>query len=142
MAETKPSAQDNIFDLREHALRRLPKGCSNSSTAELKTKSRCAQPRGVRPLQFKPRTLVDVSGRSPEITLIGQKQEMPDRVAPTGTTGSTWYERRDRTCPRGRGGRVPFTLATGSMTAIERSPRRPADTLDPILYVARRVDVA
>ena len=35
--------------------------------------------------------LVDVSVRSQEITLFGNKQKMPIAIAPTGTAGLMWY---------------------------------------------------
>ena len=76
-------------------------------------------------IRFKPRTLVDVSKRSQEITLFGNKHKMPIVIAPTGTAGLLWYEGEialARKAARDAG--IPFTLATGSMTSMEQRRRR------------------
>ena len=66
------------------------------------------------------RTLVDVSKRSQEITLFGHTQKMPICVAPTGTAGLMWYEGEIALARAAKAAGIPFCLATGSMTAMER----------------------
>jgi isopentenyl diphosphate isomerase/L-lactate dehydrogenase-like FMN-dependent dehydrogenase len=64
--------------------------------------------------------LVDVSKRSQEIMLFGKKQRMPIIVAPTGSTGLAWYEGEIALARAAAAYGVPYTLAAGSMTALER----------------------
>ena len=69
-----------------------------------------------------PRVLVDVSSRSQEITLFGKTHKMPVIVAPTGSTGLAWYEGEIALARAAASYGIPFTLAAGSMTALERLP--------------------
>ena len=71
-------------------------------------------------IKFKPRTLVDVSKRTQEISLFGHTQKMPICVAPTGTAGLMWYEGEIALARAAKAAGIPFCLATGSMTAMER----------------------
>jgi len=110
----------NIFDLREIAQRRLPKGIfefvDRGSEDEVALRNnRSAFDR----IKLKPRTLVDVSGRSQEITLFGHKHKMPIAIAPTGTAGLMWYHGEIELARAAAAAGIPFTLATGSMTAME-----------------------
>jgi isopentenyl diphosphate isomerase/L-lactate dehydrogenase-like FMN-dependent dehydrogenase len=111
----------NIFDLREQALKRVPKGlfefCDRGTEDEVSLRNNRSVFDRIR---FKPRTLVDVSARSQDITLFGQKHKMPLVIAPTGTAGLLWYEGEIALARAARDAGIPFTLATGSMTAMER----------------------
>src|SRR3990172_7796936 len=82
----------NIADLREIAKRRLPKGIfefiDRGSEDEVALRNNRA---AFERIKFKPRTLVDVSRRSQEITLFGRRQKMPIIIAPTGSAGLMWY---------------------------------------------------
>ena len=71
-------------------------------------------------IKLKPRTLVDVSGRSQETTLFGHRQQMPIAIAPTGSAGLMWYEGEIALARAAAAAGIPFTLATGSMTAMEK----------------------
>jgi isopentenyl diphosphate isomerase/L-lactate dehydrogenase-like FMN-dependent dehydrogenase len=71
-------------------------------------------------IRFKPRTMVDVSKRSPATTIFGVEHKMPLVIAPTGTAGLMWYEGEIALAKAARAAGIPFTLATGSMTAMER----------------------
>src|SRR5258708_17705607 len=81
----------NIADLREIALRRVPKGMfefvDRGTEDEVALRNNRA---AFERIKFKPRTLVDVSGRSQEITLFANQQKMPIAIAPTGTAGLMW----------------------------------------------------
>ncbi len=111
----------NIADLRELARRRLPKGIfefidrGNEDDIALRN-NRAALDR----IKLKPRTLVDVSGRSQEITLFGKRQSMPIAIGPTGTTGQVWYRGEIALARAAAAAGIPFTLATGSTTALEQ----------------------
>jgi len=111
----------NIADLREIARRRLPKGIfefvDRGTEDEVSLRhNRTAFDR----IELRPRTLVDVSRRTQEITLFGARQTMPIAIAPTGSAGLTWYEGEIALARAAAAAGVPFTLATGSMTAMEK----------------------
>jgi isopentenyl diphosphate isomerase/L-lactate dehydrogenase-like FMN-dependent dehydrogenase len=111
----------NIFDLRDQALSRVPKGLFEFVDRGTEDEVSLRNNRAVfEKIKFKPRTLVDVSKRSQEITLFGQKQKMPICIAPTGTAGLMWHEGEIALARAAKEAGIPFTLATGSMTSMER----------------------
>ena len=120
MADDKLKAY-NIFDLRDQALKRVPKGlfefCDRGTEDEVSLRNNRAVFDRIR---FKPRTLVDVSKRSLETTIFGNKHKMPMVIAPTGTAGLMWFEGELALARAAKEAGIPFTLATGSMTAMER----------------------
>mgnify|MGYP003337814972 CR=1 FL=1 len=71
-------------------------------------------------IKLKPRVLNDVSKRDQSITLFGQKQNMPIAIAPTGTPGIMWYEGELELARAAKKAGIPFTLATTTLTAMER----------------------
>ena len=111
----------NIADLREMARRRLPKGIfefvDRGAEDEVSLRNNRA---AFERIKLKPRTLVDVSGRSQEITLFGHKHKMPIAIAPTGAAGIMWHEGEIAVARAAAAAGIPFTLATGSMTAMEK----------------------
>jgi isopentenyl diphosphate isomerase/L-lactate dehydrogenase-like FMN-dependent dehydrogenase len=121
MAAKKTLGAYNIFDLREQALRRVPKGLFEFVDRGTEDEVSLRNNRAVFDrIRFKPRTLVDVSKRNQEITLFGHKQNMPICIAPTGTAGLMWHEGEIALARAAKEAGIPFTLATGSMTAMER----------------------
>src|SRR5688572_773456 len=135
MADEKLSAY-NIFDLREQALSRVPKGlfefCDRGTEDEVSLKNNRSVFDRIR---FRPRTMVDVSKRSQETTLFGNKHKMPMVIAPTGTAGLLWYEGEIALAKAAREAGIPFTLATGSMTAMEKVADEAGGTLWFQLYM-------
>ncbi len=71
-------------------------------------------------IRLKPRTLVGVSDRNQEITLFGNRHKMPVVIAPTGIAGLLWHEGEIALARAAADAGIPFTLATGSMTAMEK----------------------
>jgi (S)-mandelate dehydrogenase len=121
MADKKTLGAFNIFDLRAQALRRVPKGLFEFVDRGTEDEVSLRNNRAVFDrIRFKPRTLVDVSARNQEITLFGQKQKMPICIAPTGTAGLMWHEGEIALARAAKEAGIPFTLATGSMTSMER----------------------
>ena len=120
----------DIADLRELARRRLPKGVfeffdrGNGEEAAL-VENRAAFER----YKFTPHQLVDTSRRSQEVTLFGKRHKMPIAVAPTGSAGLAWYEGEIELARAAARAGIPFTLATGSMTALERVAEQAGGTL-------------
>ena len=111
----------NIFDLRDQALKRVPKGLfefvDRGTEDEVSLKNNRSIFDGIR---FKTRTMVDVSKRTTETTIFGVKHKLPLVIAPTGTAGLMWYEGEIALARAAKAAGIPFTLATGSMTAMER----------------------
>lgn len=111
----------NIADLREMARRRLPKGLfefvDRGAEDEISLRNNRA---AFERIKLKPRTLVDVSQRSQEIALFGHRQKMPIAVAPTGAAGIMWHEGEIALARAAAAAGIPFTLATGSLTAMEK----------------------
>jgi isopentenyl diphosphate isomerase/L-lactate dehydrogenase-like FMN-dependent dehydrogenase len=120
----------DIADLRELARRRLPKGVfefmdrGNGDEVAL-ANNRAAFER----IKLVPRALVDTSRRSQEITLFGNRHRMPIAIAPTGSAGLNWFEGEIAIARAAAAAGIPFTLATGSMTAMEKVAEQAGGTL-------------
>jgi len=120
MAENTLGAY-NIFDLRKIAKRRLPKGLFEFVDRGTEDEVSLANNRAVfERMRFKPRTLIDVSKRGQETTLFGVKHKMPVVIAPTGVAGLLWHEGEIALARAAAEAGIPFTLATGSMTGMEK----------------------
>ncbi len=111
----------NIFDLREMAKKRVPRGPFEFMDRGTEEEVSLRNNREVFDrIRFRPRTFVDVSKRNPETTIFGVKHKMPLVIAPTGTAGLLWYEGELALARAAKAAGIPFSLATGSMTAMER----------------------
>lgn len=133
-----PKIEDaqNIFDLRDMAKRRLPKWLfefvDRGTEDEVALhNNRAAFER----IQFKPRMLVDVSGRKLDTTLYGKEHKMPIGIAPTGAAGMMWYKGELELARAARDAGVPFSLATGSITSMEEIAGEVGGTLWMQLYM-------
>jgi L-lactate dehydrogenase (cytochrome)/(S)-mandelate dehydrogenase len=126
----------NIADLREIARNRLPRGVfefvDRGTEDEVSLRHNLEALRSIR---FRPRTLVDVSARSQAIELFGKRHAMPIAIAPTGSAGLTWYEGEIALAKAAAQAGIPFTLATGSMTAMEKVAAEAGGTLWFQLYM-------
>jgi L-lactate dehydrogenase (cytochrome)/(S)-mandelate dehydrogenase len=126
----------NVVDFREIARRRLPKGVfefidrGTEDEVSLRTNFDA-----LRDIRLRPRTLNDVSGRTQEIELFGKRHRMPIAIAPTGSAGLTWYQGEIALAQAAAKAGIPFTLATGSMTAMERVASDAGGTLWFQLYM-------
>jgi isopentenyl diphosphate isomerase/L-lactate dehydrogenase-like FMN-dependent dehydrogenase len=126
----------NIADLREIARRKLPKWIFEFVDRGTEDEVSLRHNRAVfEQIRFRPRTLVDVSHRTQEITLFGKRQPMPIAIAPTGSAGLTWYEGEIALARAAAAAGIPFTLATGSMTAMEKVASEAGGTLWFQLYM-------
>jgi isopentenyl diphosphate isomerase/L-lactate dehydrogenase-like FMN-dependent dehydrogenase len=111
----------DIADLREAARRRLPKGVfeffdrGNGDEVAI-VNNRAAFER----TKLNPHMLVDTSQRTQSITLFGKQQPMPMVIGPTGSAGLAWHEGEVALARAAKNAGIPYTLATGSMTALER----------------------
>jgi isopentenyl diphosphate isomerase/L-lactate dehydrogenase-like FMN-dependent dehydrogenase len=110
----------NIADLREMARRRLPRGIfefvDRGTEDEVALRNNRAAFERIR---LRPRTLIDVSKRNQEITLLGRKSPLPIAVGPTGTAGLLWYQGEVGLAKAAAAAGIPFTVAINSMTSME-----------------------
>jgi isopentenyl diphosphate isomerase/L-lactate dehydrogenase-like FMN-dependent dehydrogenase len=110
----------NIADLREMARRRLPRGMFEFVDRGTEDESALRHNRAAfERIRFRPRTLVDVSARSQEITLFGRKLPLPFAIGPTGTAGLLWYRGEIGLARAAAAAGIPFTVAVNSMTSME-----------------------
>lgn len=111
----------NIADLREIARRRLPKGLFEYVDRGVEDEVSLRNNRAAfERIRLRPRVLVDVSRRSQAVTLLGHEQAMPIVIAPTGAAGIMWHEGEIALARAAAAAGIPFTLATGSLTAMEK----------------------
>lgn len=111
----------NIADLRAVAQKRLPRGVfefvDRGSEDEIALRNNRA---GFERIKLKHRALVDVSNRSMATTLFGKPVSMPMAIAPTGAAGLCWHEGELELAKAAAKAGIPFTLATGAMTSMEK----------------------
>src|SRR5262245_25718684 len=126
----------NVADLREIARRRLPKMIfeyvDRGTEDEVALRNNRA---AFERIKLKPRTLVDVSSRSQDITLFGHRQKMPIAIAPTGSAGLMWYQGDLELARAAAAAGIPYTLATNSLTGMETIVAQAGGTLWFQLYV-------
>src|SRR5215472_2685982 len=111
----------NVYDLRAAAKRRLPKAVfefvdRGSEDGIAVANNRNAFER----IKLRHRALVDVSGRTMNTTLFGKPVSMPMAIAPTGAAGLCWHEGELELAKAAAKAKIPFTLATGAMTGMEK----------------------
>lgn len=114
------SAPLTIADLKQLAKRRVPKmffdyadsGAWSESTYE-------ANEADFRKIKLRQRVLVDMTDRSLETTMVGQKVSMPVALAPTGLTGMQHADGEMLAARAADEFGIPFTLSTMSICSIE-----------------------
>lgn len=133
----------NIEDLRLIAQRRLPRvawdflerGAEDETTL-------CANRAAFERLRFRPRTLVDVSRRTQEVTLFGTTYAAPFGIAPTGAAGLYSFEADIALARAAAAARIPFILSTASFVALERVASAAAGAKWFQLYMSKDRDAA
>ncbi len=111
----------NIADLREVARKRLPKGVFQY--LDLGTEDMVSlenNRRFLRETKLLNKVLVDVSKIDTSTQIFGARASLPFAIAPTGIAGLTWHEGELELAKAAAAAGVPFTLATGSNTAMEK----------------------
>src|SRR6478736_6554219 len=111
----------NIEDFRKVAKKRLPKWIfefvDRGSEDELAMPhARAAFDR----IKLKNRALVDMTNRDLGTTLFGKRISLPMAIAPTGAAGLCWYEGELELARAAAKFGIPFTMAIGSTTPLER----------------------
>ncbi|MHB0954496.1 MAG: alpha-hydroxy acid oxidase [Allorhizobium sp.] len=109
-----------IADLKALAKRRVPKLFFDyaDSGAYMESTYRANESDFSR-IKLRQRVMVDMSGRSLETTMIGQKVSMPVALAPTGLTGMQFADGEMLAARAAEEFGVPFTLSTMSICSIE-----------------------
>jgi (S)-mandelate dehydrogenase len=110
----------NIDDQREIARRRAPRFVFEylDGGAEDQVALRANQDAFTR-LRFRPRTLLDVSTRSVETTLLGSPSRLPVILGPMGLLGLFWRDGDMELARAASAAGVPYALSTVSMSYLE-----------------------
>ena len=111
----------NVYDLRAAAKRRLPRAVfefvdRGSEDGIAVANNRNAFER----IKLRHRALVDVSRRNVATTLFGKPVSLPMAIAPTGAAGLCWHEGELELAKAAAKAKIPLTLSTASMTAMEK----------------------
>ncbi|RWH74183.1 MAG: alpha-hydroxy-acid oxidizing protein [Mesorhizobium sp.] len=109
-----------IADLKDLARRRVPKMFFDYADSGGWTESTYrANEEDFQKIKFRQRVMVDMSNRSLESTMIGEKVAMPVALAPTGMTGMQHADGEMLAAQAAEEFGVPFTLSTMSICSIE-----------------------
>lgn len=119
-----PARAHNVHDLRDAALRRLPRvafdylegGAEDHLTFK-------ANREALDRIRFLPRTLVDVSRRSQRASIFGRWYDCPFGIAPTGAAGIYCHGAEIALARGARDTNVPFVLSTHSFVPLARLRR-------------------
>jgi isopentenyl diphosphate isomerase/L-lactate dehydrogenase-like FMN-dependent dehydrogenase len=126
----------NVADLRLSAKRRLPRGVfefvDRGTEDEVGLRHNRA---AIEDIKLLPRVLNDTSSRSPRTELFGKPVTLPLVIAPTGAAGLVWHEGELALARAAATMGVPFTLATGAMTSMEKIAREAGGRLWFQLYL-------
>jgi len=109
-----------INDLKNLARRRVPTMFFDYADSGAWTESTYrANEADFGKIKFRQRVLVDMTDRSLESTMIGEKVSMPVALAPTGSTGMQHADGEMLAAQAAEEFGVPFTLSTMSICSIE-----------------------
>ncbi|MCF6189072.1 MAG: alpha-hydroxy-acid oxidizing protein [Cocleimonas sp.] len=109
-----------IHDLQRQFKKRVPKMFHDYVDSGSWTESTYrANESDFEKIKFRQRVAVDMSNRSLETTMIGQKVSMPVAIAPTGLTGMLYADGEMLGAKAAEAMGVPFTLSTMSVCSIE-----------------------
>jgi L-lactate dehydrogenase (cytochrome) len=109
-----------IADLKRLAQRRVPKMFFDYADSGAWTESTYnANERDFADIKLRQRILVDMTNRTLETTMVGQKVSMPVALAPTGLTGMQHADGEMLAARAAEEFGVPFTLSTMSICSIE-----------------------
>ncbi len=109
-----------IEDLRQIHKRKVPKPffdyVDGGSYAEETLRANISD---MQKFKFRQRILVDISSRSLETKILGEKTAMPLILAPVGSTGMQYGDGEIHACRAAQKVGVPYTLSTMSICSIE-----------------------
>ena len=133
---SNPIEAYNIADLRDIAQKKLPRGVFEFMDRGTEDEVSLRNNRAVfEKIRLKPRVLVNIAKRTQAIDLFGNTQKMPMVIAPTGFAGLLWYEGEIALARAAADAGIPFTLATGSLTPMEKVAQQAGGELWFQLYM-------
>jgi isopentenyl diphosphate isomerase/L-lactate dehydrogenase-like FMN-dependent dehydrogenase len=133
----------NIADLREIARRRLPRIAWDFLERGAEDDVTLRRNRAVfDAIKLKPRTLVDVSGRSLATSLFGVTYRAPFGIAPTGAAGLYCFEADLALARAAEAAGIPFVLSTASFIELERVAREVGGSKWFQLYMSKERESA
>ena len=129
----------NIEDLRRIAKKRLPRVAYDFLAGGAEDDVSLANNRAAfERIRLRPRTLVDVSGRSLQVSVFGKTFNAPFGIAPTGAAGLYGFAADIALARAARAAGVPFVLSTASFEPLEKVAREAAGgTLWFQLYMSK-----
>ena len=132
-----------IDDLQKLAKRRVPKMFYDYADSGSWTESTYrANETDLQQIKFRQRVALDVSNRTTEMTMLGEKVTMPVGLAPTGLTGMQHADGEILAARAAAEFGVPFTLSTMSICSIEDVAENTDKPFWFQLYVMRDRDFA
>jgi isopentenyl diphosphate isomerase/L-lactate dehydrogenase-like FMN-dependent dehydrogenase len=119
----------NVFDLREAAQRRLPKGIfeyvdKGTEDGISLEENRAAFQR----IKLRTCFLNDWSKRDLGTEIFGSRISLPFGIAPTGSAGLMWYRGEVELARAAAAAGIPFTLAMGALTSMEEISKAVPDS--------------
>lgn len=114
----------NIFDLREAARRRLPRGMFEYIDRGTEDEVALADNReAFRRIKLRTRFLMDLSDRDLGTDIFGARTSLPIAIAPTGIAGLLWYQGELELAKAAAAAGIPFSLSVGALTSMETIAR-------------------
>ena len=128
----------NIEDLQQMTRQRLPRVAYDYLELGAEDDVTLRENRAVfERIRLKPRTLIDVSGRSQKVEVFGKFFDAPFGIAPTGAAGLYCFEADIELARAAQAANVPFVLSTASFTAMERVAQAAGGTKWFQLYMSK-----
>src|SRR5689334_295176 len=110
----------NIFDLRDAAKRRLPKGIFEYVDKGTEDQLSLEENRAAfQRMKLRTRFLNDWSTRDLSTEIFGKRINLPFGIAPTGSAGLMWYRGEIELARAAAAAGIPVTLAMGALTSME-----------------------
>ena len=110
----------NIFDLRDAAKRRLPKGIFEYVDKGTEDQLSLEENRAAfQRIKLRTRFLTDWSTRDLSTEIFGKRINLPFGIAPTGSAGLMWYRGEIELARAAAAAGIPVTLAMGALTSME-----------------------
>jgi isopentenyl diphosphate isomerase/L-lactate dehydrogenase-like FMN-dependent dehydrogenase len=128
----------NIRDLREAARRRLPRGIFEFVDRGVEDETSLANNvDAFRRMKLWNRVLIDVDGVDLSTELLDAPAGMPLAISPTGLAGLCWHEGEVALARAAAAAKIPYALANGSITGMEKVAKRAGGRLWFQIYIWR-----
>src|SRR5450631_156346 len=134
----------NIEDLHKIAKKRLPRVAYDFLAGGVEDDVSLANNRAAfERIRLRPHTLVDVSGRSQQVSVFGKTFDAPFGIAPTGAAGLYGFAADIALARVARDAGIPFVLSTASFEPLEKVAQEAAGgALWFQLYMSKDRDAA